>query len=140
MFSVFCLTEQICFLGSLEGNFFLDPNFTFWVDLHSLKRTAKAQSHPKKETSTPWKFNSLPLKNGGWKTTFLLGWSIFRGYVKLRGGIPTIHFQVLLLLVSGSVILAKSVIAPYPIPQHLSPLKFPAKKAARSHIPSSKLT
>ena len=24
-------------------------------------------------------------KNGGWKTTFLVGWPIFRGYVKLRG-------------------------------------------------------
>ena len=27
-----------------------------------------------------------PLKNDGWKTTFLLGWYIFRGYVKLAGG------------------------------------------------------
>ena len=26
-----------------------------------------------------------PLKNDGWKTTFLLGWYIFRGYVKLPG-------------------------------------------------------
>ena len=32
------------------------------------------------------KFNSSPLKNDGWKTTFLLGWYIFRGYVKLPGG------------------------------------------------------
>ena len=31
------------------------------------------------------KFNS-PLRNDGWKTTFLLGWYIFRGYVKLPGG------------------------------------------------------
>ena len=30
-----------------------------------------------------------PLKNGGWKTTFLLGRSLFRGYVKLREGIPS---------------------------------------------------
>ena len=35
---------------------------------------------------TPWKFNSSPLKNDGWKTTFLLGWYIFRGYVKLPEG------------------------------------------------------
>ena len=34
----------------------------------------------------PPKFNSLPLKNDGWKITFLLGWLIFRGYVKLPGG------------------------------------------------------
>ena len=27
------------------------------------------------------------LKNGGWKITFLLGWLIFRGHVKLREGI-----------------------------------------------------
>ena len=27
-----------------------------------------------------------PLKNDGWKTTFLLSWYLFRGYVKLRGG------------------------------------------------------
>ena len=38
------------------------------------------------EKSTPLKFNSSPLKNGGWKTTFLLGRSLFRGYVKLREG------------------------------------------------------
>ena len=35
----------------------------------------------------PSKFNSSPLKNDGWKTTFLLGRPIFRGNVKLRGGI-----------------------------------------------------
>ncbi len=28
---------------------------------------------------TPPKFNSSPLKNDGWKTTFILGWYIFRG-------------------------------------------------------------
>ena len=32
----------------------------------------------------PPKFNSSPLKNGGLKITFLLGWLIFRGYVKLE--------------------------------------------------------
>ena len=36
-------------------------------------------------TFTPSKFNSSPLKNDGWKITFLLGWLIFRGYVKLPG-------------------------------------------------------
>ena len=35
---------------------------------------------------TPPKFNSLPLRNDGWKATLLLGWYIFRGYVKLPGG------------------------------------------------------
>ena len=34
----------------------------------------------------PPKFNSLPLKNGGWMTTFLFGRYIFRGYVKLQVG------------------------------------------------------
>ena len=28
---------------------------------------------------TPPKFNSSPLKNGGWKTTFLLGFGNFSG-------------------------------------------------------------
>ena len=37
------------------------------------------------ENVTPPKFASLPLKNDGWKITFLLGWFIFRGYVKLPG-------------------------------------------------------
>ena len=27
-----------------------------------------------------------PLKNDGWKTSVLLGWYIFRGYVKLPAG------------------------------------------------------
>ena len=31
------------------------------------------------------KFNSWPLKNDGWKTTFLLGRPIFRGNVELPG-------------------------------------------------------
>ena len=34
---------------------------------------------------TPWKFNIAP-ENDGWKMSFLLGFPIFRGYVKLRGG------------------------------------------------------
>ena len=38
---------------------------------------------------TPAKLNSLPLKNGGWKITVLLGRPIFQGRtVKLRGGVP----------------------------------------------------
>ena len=36
--------------------------------------------HPRSLTA------SLPLKNDRWKITFLLGWSIFRGYIKLREG------------------------------------------------------
>ena len=35
--------------------------------------------------------NSSHLKKGGWKTTFLLGRLIFRGYVKLRGGYTLRH-------------------------------------------------
>jgi len=31
------------------------------------------------------KFNSSPLKKDGWNPTFLLGWYIFRGYVKFPG-------------------------------------------------------
>ena len=34
--------------------------------------------------NTPPKFH-IASKNGGWKTTFLLGRELFRGYVKLRG-------------------------------------------------------
>ena len=30
--------------------------------------------------------NSSPLKIDGWKTSFLLGWPIFRGYVSFREG------------------------------------------------------
>ena len=36
--------------------------------------------------NTPWKFNSSPMKMDGWKMSFLLGFLIFRGYVKLQGG------------------------------------------------------
>ena len=36
---------------------------------------------------TPWKFNSSPLKMDGWKMSFLLGFPIFRGYVKDFGGV-----------------------------------------------------
>ena len=36
--------------------------------------------------SVPSRSLTSPLKNDGWKTTLLLGWYIFRGYVKLPGG------------------------------------------------------
>ena len=39
---------------------------------------------------TPEVFPSSPLKNDGWKICFLLGWSIFRGYVKLPGSKGTL--------------------------------------------------
>ena len=56
-------------------------------DVRSLAETSQ-KDHPKSVAEhpkiTPWK----PLKNGGWKTTFLLGRSLFRGYVKLREGTP----------------------------------------------------
>ena len=39
---------------------------------------------------SPWKFNSSPLKNDGWKMSLLLGRPIFRVYVKLPGGNPPI--------------------------------------------------
>ena len=37
------------------------------------------------------------MKNDGWKITFLLGWLIFRGYVKLPGGItePSTNDRIL---------------------------------------------
>ena len=35
---------------------------------------------PKRKFNSEWK----PLKNGGWKITYLLGRELFRGYVKLR--------------------------------------------------------
>ena len=40
---------------------------------------------------TPPKFNSSPLKNDGWKMSFLLGLSIFRGYVKFPGCKYSLH-------------------------------------------------
>ena len=36
------------------------------------------------DNNTPPKFNIAP-ENDGWKITFLLGWLIVRGYVKLPG-------------------------------------------------------
>ena len=36
-------------------------------------------------SGTPPKFNSSPVKNDGWKTSFLLGLPIFWGYVKFQG-------------------------------------------------------
>ena len=44
----------------------------------------------KAKLSTLPKTNSSPLKMDGWKTTFLLGRPIFRGYVSFREG-PSIH-------------------------------------------------
>ena len=44
--------------------------------------------------NTPPKFNSSPLKNDGWKTSFLLGFGDFQGRtVKLPGG--ELHFLLL---------------------------------------------
>ena len=40
---------------------------------------ANPNSKPELRLHTPPKFNSSPLKNGGWKTTFLLGRSFSRG-------------------------------------------------------------
>ena len=44
----------------------------------------KTAAIKKRDPLTHPKFNSLPLKNW-WKTTFLLEWQNFRGYVKLPG-------------------------------------------------------
>ena len=53
--------------------------------------------HPRSLIVPPWKMMvGRPLS--------FWGWYIFRGYVKLPGGIPTIHVQVHLLLVSGRVL------------------------------------
>ena len=44
---------------------------------------------PKSWENTPASF-TWPRKNDSWKTSFLLGWPIFRGYVSSRGGYPII--------------------------------------------------
>ena len=46
-------------------------------------------------TKTPGKWNSSPLKNGGWKMTFLLPWYDFRGKLQTFG------VQHLIYLVNG---------------------------------------
>ena len=45
--------------------------------------------------------NSSPLKMDGWKTSFLLGWPIFRCYVSFREGIPVFFHRISCLSVSG---------------------------------------
>ena len=63
--------------------------------------------------SSPLKIGHLKRKHPGkltwnpkmevWKMIFLFNWVTFRFHVNFQGcSIPTIHFQVLLLLVSGS--------------------------------------
>ena len=42
---------------------------------------------------TPLKFNSSPLKNGGWKTTFLVGRSLFRGELLNFGGVNQLGYH-----------------------------------------------
>ena len=49
--------------------------------------------------------NSLPLKNDGWRMSFLLGWYIFRCYVPVWGSviqlvslIPSVHDQQFVLV------------------------------------------
>ena len=44
-----------------------------------LLMSSNSMKSEKLENSTPLKFNCLPLKNGGWKTTFLLGPGNFSG-------------------------------------------------------------
>ena len=48
---------------------------------YSAGKTRKSYTPP--ETN----IKSLQLKIDGWKTSFLLGWPIFRGYVSFREGI-----------------------------------------------------
>ena len=51
----------------------------------------------KNNTCTPLKFNSLPLKNGGWKTTFPTGNVTFQGRtVKLQGSTNVCCFLLIL--------------------------------------------
>ncbi len=68
----------------------LCPFVTLWTSKFCTFCLAQQQrqgffSHISNST-TPQKFNSSPLKNDGWKTSFLLGLYIFRGYVKLQVG------------------------------------------------------
>ena len=58
----------------------MDPSkpYVNWRSLEATKGKIQTTAF------TPLKFNSKrPLKMDGWKTTFLLGWRIFKGYVKL---------------------------------------------------------
>ncbi len=71
---------------------------------------------------TPPKFNIAP-ENGGWKTTFLLGRKLFRGYVKLWEGIyslqdsnPSNHGIFVWLFSTSKTTLPKFNIAPEKLP------------------------
>ena len=62
-------------IRSLQRRTKMQKDPFFWFDLWNL------QSATLRET------NSSHLKMDGWKTTFLLGWPIFRGYVGFREGV-----------------------------------------------------
>ena len=69
--------------GALPFSTWSSDNFT----LLSCYLVAFFFTRPGLNCDTPLKFNSSPLKNAGWKISFLLRWLIFRGYVKLPGSI-----------------------------------------------------
>ena len=75
------------------GCFYHQPESPFWP------------SRNNNGPNLPPKFNSSPLKNDGWKTTFLLGWYIFRGYIKLTGAIPNYFCMGYIMFVPGRVIM-----------------------------------
>ena len=54
-------------------------------DLYSRKLKRVIFYRTSSDCLQPPKFNSSPLKNGGWNMSFLLGLPIFRGYVKFLG-------------------------------------------------------
>ena len=55
-------------------------------------RIRKALEMAGKKMGTPPKFNSSPLQNGGWKTSFLLGRPIFRGEQLNFGRVNCVFF------------------------------------------------
>ena len=101
----FCSNFDCCISGNSELHSNQLPRWRLSCFPHLANRTSKKtwQNHHDRDPSsclfricvcififavhTPWKFNSSPLKIDGWKMSFLLGRPIFRGYVKLRGGI-----------------------------------------------------
>ena len=56
---------------------------------------------PRQATSVP-KTNSSPIKDGSWKTTFILGWPIFGDYASFREGKSSQFFgDIFLIAVTG---------------------------------------
>ncbi len=60
-------------------------SFRFSKDLALIQANLTHPFKPKDSSSLlPWKL-TCPLEHSGWKTSFLLKWSLFRGHVSFRG-------------------------------------------------------